>query len=188
MGLGNQTYTVVFTSYLGLLYIIVVCLYELVNMSDNFELLKSDDDVLLFEKDTFTVERFKELCAEQLRRKIYLNQNKSMVIFEHLDRGLYLENKVFINLNSSKWESMSEEIECKLLKIGDSGWRKGRLRVKNYVDFLPEEYKGYRYNHNAFQYPKANIEIELEFCPDLTIEPESLLDDIRQSESYQKLL
>ncbi|NES02332.1 MAG: hypothetical protein F6K22_05470 [Okeania sp. SIO2F4] len=32
------------------------------------------------------------------------------------------------------------------------------------------------------------MKIELEFCPDLTIEPESPLDDIRQSESYKKLL
>ena len=83
---------------------------------------------------------------------------------------------------------MSEEIECKLLKLGDSSWRKGKLRVKNYVDFLAEEYRGYNYNSRSFQYPKANIEIELEFCSDLTIELESPLDDIRQSESYKKLL
>ncbi|NET40886.1 hypothetical protein [Okeania sp. SIO2B3] len=92
----------------------IACLDELVNMSDNFQLLKNDDDVLLFEKDTFTVGRFKELCSEQLRSKISLKQNKSMVIFDQLNRGFYLENKVFINLNSSKWKSVSEEIECKL--------------------------------------------------------------------------
>ncbi|NEP77215.1 MAG: hypothetical protein F6K39_02935 [Okeania sp. SIO3B3] len=119
-------------------------------MSDNFELLKSDNYILLFEKDTFTVGRFQELCSEQFRSKISLTQNKSMVIFDQLNRGFYLENKVFINLNSSKWESVSEEIECKLLKIGDSDWCKGKLRVKSYVDFLPEEYRGYQYNSQSF--------------------------------------
>lgn len=74
-----------------------------------------------------------------------------------------IEQKVHIGFNSSKWESVTEEIECQLLKLGDSGWQKGRLRVKNYVDFLP----------------KSEIKIELEFCPDLTVEPESPLDDIR---------
>ncbi|NEP77216.1 MAG: hypothetical protein F6K39_02940 [Okeania sp. SIO3B3] len=32
------------------------------------------------------------------------------------------------------------------------------------------------------------MEIELEFCPYLTVEPESPLDDIRHSKSYKKLL
>ena len=36
-------------------------------MSDNFQLLKSDDDILLFEKDTFTVGRFKELSCGAIR-------------------------------------------------------------------------------------------------------------------------
>ncbi len=44
-------------------------------MSDNFELLKSDDDVLLLEKngfkDTYIVGRFKELYLEQLKNRIY---------------------------------------------------------------------------------------------------------------------
>lgn len=49
----------------------IACLDELINMSDNFELLKNDDDVLLFDKDTFKhtfiVGRFKELYLEQIR-------------------------------------------------------------------------------------------------------------------------
>ncbi|MGD1713996.1 KGK domain-containing protein [Dapis sp. BLCC M172] len=148
-------------------------------MSDNFQLLKSDDDILLFDQHTFIVGRFRELCFEEVKRKIYLAQSKSMVIFDQLNGWLRIDTPVYLKLNSSKWESVTEEIECKLLKIGDSGWRKGKLRVKSYVDFLPEEYRGYKYNYNAFQNPKANIEILLEFCSDLTIEPESPLDDIR---------
>ncbi|NEO52761.1 MAG: hypothetical protein F6K54_06520 [Okeania sp. SIO3B5] len=154
-------------------------------MSDNFQLLKSDDDVLLFEKDTFKhtflVGRFKELYLEQIRAKIYSNTNnrhREFVIFSKLNGRFLIDQKVHIGLNSSKWESVTEEIECQLLKLGDSGWQKGRLRVKNYVDFLPENNRGFNYSYEHGQ-PKSEIKIELEFCPDLTIEPESPLDDIR---------
>ncbi|NEP87506.1 MAG: hypothetical protein F6K18_12095 [Okeania sp. SIO2C2] len=53
--------------------------------------------------------------------------------------------------------------------------------------FLPEDNREFNYN-SQFSNPKSEIKIELEFCPDLTIEPESPLDDIRYSESYKKLL
>lgn len=55
-------------------------------MSDNFQLLKSDDDVLLFDKNTFLVGRFKELYLEQIRAKIYSNTNnhhREFVIFSN---------------------------------------------------------------------------------------------------------
>ncbi|NEN93553.1 MAG: hypothetical protein F6K48_33630 [Okeania sp. SIO3H1] len=160
-------------------------------MSDNFQLLKNDDDVLLFEKNTFIVGRFKELYLEQLKDRIYSrkgnNRDRVLVIFSLLNGGFRVEHQVDIGLNSSKWESVTEEIECQLLRLGDSSWQKGRLRFKNYVDFLPEDNRGFDYNSQYHQ-PKSEIKIELEFCPDLTLEPESPLDDIRQSESYKKLL
>ncbi|GGA33964.1 KGK domain-containing protein [Okeania sp. KiyG1] len=165
-------------------------------MSDNFQLLKNDDDVLLFGKDTFTVCRFKELCLEPIKATIYSPQqngnNRFLVIFARLNGGFIVDKKVHIGLNSSKWESVSEEIECQLLKPGDSGWQKGRLRVKTYVNFLPGDNRGFNYNSwqpaSKDNQPKSEIKIELEFSPDLTIEPESPLDDIRQSEGYKKLL
>ncbi len=155
-------------------------------MSDNFELLKSDDDVLLLEKngfkDTYIVGRFKELYLEQLKNRIYSrkgnNRDQQLVIFSRLNGGFRVEVKVDIGLNTSKWESVTEEIECQLLRLGNSSWQKGRLRFKNYVDFLPEDNREFNYNNQSSN-PKSEIKIELEFCPDLTIEPESPLDDIR---------
>ncbi|MEB3341671.1 KGK domain-containing protein [Okeania sp.] len=132
-------------------------------MSNNFELLNSNDDILLFDQHTFIVGRFRELCFEEVRRRIYLTQDKSMVIFNQLDRWLNISNGLSMYFNSRKWESMTEEIECKFLKIGDSCWRQGKLRMKNYVDFLPEEYRKYKYNYRSFQYRKDKIKIELEF-------------------------
>ncbi|MEM1171264.1 MAG: KGK domain-containing protein [Cyanobacteria bacterium P01_H01_bin.35] len=96
-----------------------------------------------------------------------------------LNGGLRVEDKVGRKFNSSKWESVTEEIEYQLLKLGDSGWQKGRLRVKNYVDFLPEENRGCQYSSKRGKPAKSELKIELEFCPDLTIESESPLDDIR---------
>ncbi len=77
-------------------------------MSDNFQLLKSDDDVLLFEQHTFIVGRFRELCFEEVKIKIYLAQSKSMVIFDQLNGWLRIDNPVYLKLNSSKWESVTE--------------------------------------------------------------------------------
>ncbi|NEP87507.1 MAG: hypothetical protein F6K18_12100 [Okeania sp. SIO2C2] len=113
-------------------------------MIDNFQLLKSDDDVLLFEegkfKHTFIVGIFKELYLEKLKDRIYSrkgnNRDRVLVIFSLLNGGFRVEQKVDIGLNSSKWESVTEEIECQLLRLGDSSWQKGRLRFKNYVDFF----------------------------------------------------
>ncbi|MDJ0518735.1 MAG: KGK domain-containing protein [Trichodesmium sp. MO_231.B1] len=134
-------------------------------MSDNFQLLKSDDDVLLFEqhgfKHTFIVGRFKELYLEQIRAKIYSKpDNRVFVIFSRLNGSCMIDQKVPIGLNSSKWESVSEERECQLLKLGNSGWQKGRLRVKNYVDFLPVDNGSSGYDHPHVQ-PKSEIKIEL---------------------------
>ena len=166
-------------------------------MGDNFQLLKNDDDVLLFGQHTYIVGIFKKLCLESRKATVYskVEQNSvvfSFVIFSRLNSGFIVDKKVQIGLNSSKWESVSAGIECQLLKPGDSGWQKGILRVKSYVDFLPEENRGFNYHSGQGvikdNQPKSEIKIELEFCPDLIIEPESPLDDIRQSESYKKLL
>ncbi len=166
-------------------------------MSDNFQLLKNDNDVLLFGQHTYIVGRFKELCLESRKATVYSpadqhSQNRVLVIFARLNGGFIVDKKVHIGLNSSKWESVTEEIECQLLRLGNSSWQKGRLRVKSYVNVLPGDNRGFNYNSwepvSKDKQPKSEIKIELEFCPDLTIEPESPLDDIRQSESYKKLL
>ena len=102
-------------------------------------------------KHTFIVGRFKELYLEQIKAKInyktgYARSQNEFVIFSKLNGSFLMEQKVPIGFNSSKWESVTEEIECQLLKLGDGGWQKGRLRVKNYVDFLPEDNRGRSYD------------------------------------------
>ncbi len=39
-------------------------------MNDNFQILDGDTDILLIEKDTLTVERFKELMGQKLAKNL----------------------------------------------------------------------------------------------------------------------
>ncbi len=56
-----------------------------------FQLVEGNDDVLLFDKDTFTLARFKELLREDFsqRMKLYLKiDNPPMYISEHTANGM----------------------------------------------------------------------------------------------------
>ncbi|NES89939.1 MAG: hypothetical protein F6K13_12320 [Okeania sp. SIO2B9] len=63
------------------------------------------------------------MCLEPIKVTIYSpqenRQNRLLVIFVRLSGGFIVDKKVHIGLNSNKWESVAEEIECQLLKVGD---------------------------------------------------------------------
>lgn len=134
-------------------------------MNPNFTLLDCDDDVILLEKDTFTVARLKELGNQAIRNKlnkyIYDSSTKQPSVFAwQFYSGISLgeQNISFseINFNSIK--------DCQILKIGGKGWQKGKLKINICI------------SPNARNPDK----VCLEFCPDELIEPESPLDDIRK--------
>ncbi|NJK74587.1 MAG: KGK family protein [Richelia sp. CSU_2_1] len=144
-------------------------------MNAKFQDLECDTDILMIEKDTFTVERFKELMsqklAENLQQRIPNTTNSGPLMVYKL---LYNCSVAELNLKVQRgyWIFPPEGMNCQILKIGSPGWQKGKLRIKASLD-----YEAYR----------ASVKIDCEFCPDEPAEPESILDDIRQSEEYKKL-
>ncbi len=61
-------------------------------------------------------------------------------------QGLNLINKDLANqqkgqLNQSASYALfgDQGVDCEILKPGDSGWKKGKLRVKVYLEFEPDE-------------------------------------------------
>lgn len=140
-------------------------------MVNKFLTLDCNDDVVSFNKDTFTVGRFQELIHEIFIRKY---QNRNIIdIFRQISIG-----EASFESGNIIWESSIKGIYCKLLKINSKGWQAGKLRTQVYIKFIPA------------RYPETNvveldIQVELEFCPD---EPDELtlpLDDIRQCEEYK---
>ncbi|MEA5497998.1 KGK domain-containing protein [Limnoraphis robusta Tam1] len=149
--------------------------------NNGFQPLTCDEDVLLFEKDTFTVGRFKELVYKEVRSKIYYSSQKSFLILDQINKGYSIEHKISVQLQESLWTSCSEDIDCQLLGVGYLGWKKGKIRIKTDVNLCSQDYKGY--TSNSPYHPQTIIKVDLEFCPDEPNEYQSPLDKLRQLES-----
>jgi hypothetical protein len=141
-------------------------------MNNGFSPLEVNNDVLLFNKDTFTVSRFKELVEEAIKSKLNstLNQNNSP-IFTTGFCTFSIGADVSLLLNNLQW--CNHPIDCQLLKVGSKGWQKGKLRIQVNTQIL------YTNDHNK-------IDIGIEFSPDEPTVPESPLDDLRQLPEYKQ--
>ena len=133
-------------------------------MNPKFTLLDCDD-VILLEKDTFTVGRLKELGNREIRYKldryIYAQSTKqpSVPVINFYSSISFGEQ----NISFSEFQFNSIK-KCKILKIGGKSWQTGKLKINICI---------------ATQ--GRNLDkVCLKFCPDEQIEPESPLDDIRK--------
>ncbi|MEG4057059.1 MULTISPECIES: KGK domain-containing protein [unclassified Microcoleus] len=143
-------------------------------INKKYHILDGEDDVLLLDKATFTVGRFKELVAKKFDYILnYIeavekeSRNKSI---SYWMQSLSINEETTIQAGEINWSSPQEGIDCQILKIGAKGWQKGKLKIE--------------VNKN-FQSVKTQTSIK--FCPDEPPEQKSPLDDIRQSEEYKKL-
>ncbi|WP_293128759.1 KGK domain-containing protein [Microcoleus sp. bin38.metabat.b11b12b14.051] len=158
-------------------------------MNDKFQPLDRDDDVLLFDDNTFTVGKIKDLISKQFQEKFLSSYQKQPSY-----RGDLYEDRTDIKSDLStvsfdsgsflcseiQWKSI-KAVNCKLLKVGSGGWQEGKLRMQAKV------VNSYYENDDYKNYNKAVLDICIEFSPNLPNEPISPLDDIRQSEEYKKL-
>ncbi|MBD2481622.1 KGK domain-containing protein [Planktothrix sp. FACHB-1365] len=147
-----------------------------------------NNDILLFKGNTFIVDKFKELLLNVLKEKMFIDTYKfefipghrqmvetrekfTICLLEPINSQYDIENKAILKVNQSCMNTISEEIDCQLLKLGDTSWKSGKLRFKAIA------------NYNNSSEPPLAIEIELEFCPDKP-EPletsDSSLDELRQ--------
>ncbi|MFL9458987.1 KGK domain-containing protein [Tolypothrix bouteillei VB521301_2] len=144
-------------------------------MNNQLITLLCDDDVVLFEKDTFKISRLKELLSKDLSIKLnklnYNQQTKSAedYIFSSFSKASIGQD--CIKVNEIQFQSV---VYCQILRIGGKGWQKGNLKIQvSQQTNITIDRRRYE-NNFAFQ-----PDIYLEFCPDEPEEPESPLDDIR---------
>ena len=140
----------------------------------SYEILDGEDDVLLLDKATFTVRRFKELAASKFDYILnYIEaaekESRKKAIYYWM-QSLSINEETTIQTGEINWSSPQEGIACQILKIGAKGWQKGKLKIEV---------------NKSFQ--SAKTQTSIKFCPDELLEPKSPLDDIRQSEEYKKL-
>ena len=134
-------------------------------MNPKFTPLDCDDDVILLERDTFTVCRFQELSTQAIRNKLNYSMNggisnkystSALDFFSRLSLGEQ-------NISFSEFQFNSIK-DCKILKIGGISWQTGKLKINICISTQGR-----------------NLDkVCLEFCPDGQIDPESPLDDIRK--------
>ncbi|MCC3530939.1 MAG: KGK family protein [Microcoleus sp. PH2017_22_RUC_O_B] len=138
-----------------------------------YETLDGADDVLLLNnKDTFTVQRFKELVGIKFDRilGLYVESESGREYIRLSMQNLSIDEEIKIGGGDINWNSREEGMSCQVLKVGSKGWKKGKIKIE--------------VNHNLQSY---KTQVSIKFCPDELREEKSPLDDIRQSEEYKKL-
>ncbi|MEB3277803.1 MAG: KGK domain-containing protein [Lyngbya sp.] len=158
------------------------------NFNDGFQPLTCDEDVLLFGKDTFTVGKFRRLVLEIIKGKVYDYEStrKTYTILSEINTGFRVDSKVGFGLLNSRWRFCTQEVECQLLGVGYSGWKKGKLRINTDINLCPQDYIASSYSYGP-RNPETIIKMDLEFCPDEPNEYQSPLDKLRQLESDLQL-
>ncbi|MBC6433885.1 hypothetical protein FM036_25865 [Nostoc sp. HG1] len=136
------------------------------------QLLDFDADVLLFNKDTYIVSKFKELISENFRQK-----------FDRTVSGIFHKlciNEVNFQVEDITWQSSTVGINCQAFRVGSTGWQAGKLRIKVSTEIISPGIQEIPALKIYRQDAKLNITVVLEFYPDNPSEPESPLDDLRK--------
>lgn len=143
-----------------------------IEVNRTWQLLDGDKDVLLIEKDSFIISRFKGLIEDDLINKFnteiyFANKNIPLIKrFTSISLG-----KTAIGLNQIIWTSQQEGIDAELLIVGAKGWEKGKVRIKSYIEI----------ENNI-----VKAQVDIEFSPDEPPKPESPLDDLRELPEYKQ--
>ncbi|OYE04936.1 KGK domain-containing protein [Nostoc sp. 'Peltigera membranacea cyanobiont' 232] len=140
------------------------------------QLLDFDADVLLFNKETYIVSRFKELISENFRQKFAAKIDNTNVTVSGSFNKLSI-NQVNFQAENITWQSSSEGINCEVFKVGSTGWQSGKLRVQVSTEIItPLTITPLTFRQGG----QLNITVVLEFYPDDPNESESPLDDLRK--------
>jgi hypothetical protein len=131
------------------------------DIDDKFYEPLADDHLVMINKDTFTVERLKELVDKKLKTKLETPFINNLTIATQLRPLLsIIEGELHISLDEMKWTFPETGIESQLLRIGSQSWITGKLRIqasikligrsgstyteiKSYVEFCPNDILGF---------------------------------------------
>jgi KGK domain len=139
-----------------------------------FTPLEADDAVLLFNADSFTVGRFKYLVKNQFYQR-FKNGIKTgnSTILDTL-KSIKIDDKACLGVEDINWRCSIDGINCKLLKVGATGWQHGKIRIKVSIKVMRVEQRN-RYNVEE----RLEIQVYLEFCPDTNSLPQSHVNEFR---------
>ncbi|WP_414621042.1 KGK domain-containing protein [Calothrix sp. CCY 0018] len=86
--------------------------------------LDCDDDVVLFEKDTFKVSRLKELMRREVIKETHFYHN-------HLGQTPKF-SAITIGEETVKFNYIKYEIikDCQIIQVNNQGWQKGTLNIE----------------------------------------------------------
>ena len=101
----------------------------------------NDDDVISFtqshEKNTFCISQFREIVEttgkEMENAYIESLQNQG----HHLYTGRSWTSRHEERRTYAGW--FDEGAECKLLRLGESQWKQGKVRIRIEVEFIPDD-------------------------------------------------
>ena len=87
----------------------------------------SHNDVLLFEANTFKLDKFQSVVVQSLKQMIYqfATSMRSAGVDANAERN-----------NHEKW--LQGGIECQILKPGATDWQKGTIKLKLVIEFHPD--------------------------------------------------
>ncbi|MDZ8035999.1 KGK domain-containing protein [Nostoc sp. DedSLP04] len=134
-------------------------------MNNEFTPLTCDEDVILFEKDTFKISRLKELLSTDMNNKVH-----QQIYNQQTQKADNLVINSFAKVSIGQERIELSEIQshflknCQILRIGSKGWQKGKLKIQ-----VSKSMSGQKQD-----------KVYLEFCPDEPDEHESPLDDLRK--------
>jgi len=130
-------------------------------MSESFVKLEQDDDIVLLDKDTFTVSRLKELTAENMWSRLFGQPSLASSLCQKLK---ITDKSIDLDLEEIRLVFPPKGIDCQLLKLQSGKWISGKIRFQVDVDhrYIPET--GVR---------NKRVIIELEFAPDEIISNEA---------------
>ncbi|PAX51848.1 KGK domain-containing protein [Brunnivagina elsteri] len=142
----------------------------LANTEPNKFIFLDKNDVLLFLKDTYTVDIYKQLLLENIQAKLSTKISNNYYV-KDIFKGISI-NGTFLMCGNILWNSSEDGIKCQLLKVGSKGWQSGYLKMRCSVKIVPSE--------NLKGHDRLQSDLILEFYSDEIQEPESPLDDLRQ--------
>ena len=159
-----------------------------IEANEGYEILDGDDDVLLFNwNNTLTVGKLKELFHSQFWGK-FISQSKNRGASHYeIKPDLSMVSLDVVSFMCNEIQFKFTEVNCKLLKVGSGGWQEGKLRIQTNV------VNSFRESGDITKNKELILDISVEFCLDrppeipLSLEPESPLDEIRQSAEYKNL-
>ncbi|WP_254173447.1 KGK domain-containing protein [Planktothrix pseudagardhii] len=129
-------------------------------MSELFVKLEQDDDIVMLDKDTFTVSRLKEFMTENMKTRLF----SQALLPDLLCQNLKITDKsIELNLEEFRLVFPPQGINCQLLKLESRYWISGKIRFQVNAD----------YKRDDLNTRKKIVNIELEFAPDEIISNET---------------